>query len=54
MLVSIHVIDIEFNHRRVRGLAAAISVISDELTATIHALVLLFSVSGCAILFDVQ
>lgn len=36
------------------GLAGAISVVSDELTATIRALVLLFSVSDCAILFDVQ
>jgi hypothetical protein len=36
------------------GLAGAISVVSDELTATIRAPVLLFSVSGCAILFNVQ
>jgi hypothetical protein len=36
------------------GLAGAISVVGDELTATTRALVLLFSVSDCAILFDVQ
>ncbi len=36
------------------ALATAIRVVGDELPATIFALVLLFSVSGCAILFNVQ